>query len=176
MGKQTENASVIREAQTIIVRLSNFTDELHRIAIDGIYGEQTESQVRAFQNYIGVPETGVLDRDTFAQLVKSDHAIDLIVSESNTISPFGRRLAGKEVSPGDSFDLVEMIQLMLKTIGLTYDLPEQLKVTGHYDENTEAAIKNFQKINNLPESGSVDMITWNRLARSYNKYVDSEGD
>lgn len=176
MGEQTKNPSVIQEAQTIIVRLANFTDELHRIAIDGIYGKQTEEQVRAFQNYIGVPETGILDRDTFAQLVKSNRAIDMIVSESNTISPFGRRLAGKAVNPGDSFDLVEMIQLMLKTIGLTYDLPEQLKITGNYDADTESAVKKFQKINNLPESGSVDMITWNRLARSYNKHVDSEGD
>lgn len=53
MESKTSNQDVIREAQKIIFRLSRFTASISPVQIDGIYGPETEAQIRNFQKYIG---------------------------------------------------------------------------------------------------------------------------
>jgi metacaspase-1 len=43
----------------------------HNIAVDGKYGSGTATAVRAFQREFGLPETGVVDRDTWSALESS---------------------------------------------------------------------------------------------------------
>lgn len=51
MESKTSNEDVIREAQKIIVRLSSFTNSISPVQVDGIYGLETEAQIRNFQRY-----------------------------------------------------------------------------------------------------------------------------
>lgn len=175
MESKTSNQDVIREAQKIIFRLSRFTASISPVQIDGIYGPETEAQIRNFQKYIGLPPTGVLDQTTFESLVDANSAIDIITGSSNSISPFERNLAAWVVSKGEVHDLVTIIQIMLQTISVATDDILFVNVNGHFDENTQAAVEMIQKLNDLPQTGDVDLITWNRLSRLYNKYADSEG-
>ena len=43
----------------------------------------------------------------------------------------------------------------------------RLPVTGFYGEQTTAAVKTFQMIFGLPESGNVDFSTWYRISDIY---------
>ena len=112
---------------------------------------------------------------TFESLVDANSAIDIITGSSNSISPFERNLAARVVSKGEVHDLVTIIQIMLQTISVATDDILFVNVNGHFDENTQAAVEMIQKLNDLPQTGDVDLITWNRLSRLYNKYADSEG-
>ena len=175
MESKTSNEDVIREAQKIIVRLSSFTNSISPVQVDGIYGSETEAQIRNFQRYVGLPPTGILDQTTFESLVDANSAIDIITGVSVPISPYERNLAGRVVSKGEIHDLVTMLQIMLQTISVATDDILFVKVNGQFDDNTQAAVERIQELNGLPRTGDVDLITWNRLSRLYNKYVDSEG-
>ena len=45
-----------------------------------------------------------------------------------------------------------------------------LNPDGIFDSKTQEAVKEFQKIYGLPQTGIVDLITWNTLVNEYNKY------
>lgn len=176
MNEQTHDETVIREAQMILNRLASRIEGLMMISVDGIYGPRTAEAVRIFQNFVDMPVTGILDRETLARLYEADRALDLVNGQSGPIYPFERQLAGRTLNPGDELDLVTIIQLMLRTLGVAYEEFAALEATGVYDRVTEQAIRELQRINGLPQTGIVDIITWDRLARLYNKYVNSEGD
>ena len=164
------NAKDIKLIQTKLKRWGYYSG-----AVDGIYGSETEAQIRNFQRYVGLPPTGILDQTTFESLVDANSAIDIITGVSVPISPYERNLAGRVVSKGEIHDLVTMLQIMLQTISVATDDILFVKVNGQFDDNTQAAVERIQELNGLPRTGDVDLITWNRLSRLYNKYVDSEG-
>jgi len=64
---------------------------------------------------------------------------------------------------------VTIIQLMLKTL-TEYEYGDVV-ADGVFGDITENAIMDFQSRNGLEPTGVVDKITWNALARAYNKYV-----
>ena len=60
---------------------------------------------------------------------------------------------------------------MINALGLTYDFPH-IAPNGEYDMVTSSAVKMFQKLNRLDETGNVDGETWDRLAEEYNITVN----
>lgn len=59
-----DNNATVREIQISLV------DKKHEIAIDGIFKEETKQAVMAFQKKKKLPETGIVDIDTFLKLMK----------------------------------------------------------------------------------------------------------
>lgn len=165
--------SIIAYVQNALLELSRHTDAILRVNPDGIYGRETAESVRSFQRYYRLPVTGRVDFNTFTRLRESHDAMDESICSLAGIIPFTRSLSINCALPSDYFDLVYIIQLMLNTISILYNLTD-VDATGSYDERTIAAIRSFQLINNLPPTGVVDRSTWNRLAEAYNKLVDSE--
>lgn len=65
---------------------------------------------------------------------------------------------------GDKGLPVLVIQSILLTLSQEYpDIPE-VSITGTYDARTARAVKAFQEITGLPQTGNVDRVTWNMLA------------
>ncbi len=64
-----------------------------------------------------------------------------------------------------------MIQAVLNTISEVFINIDAVEMTGVMDEQTVDTIKKFQKAASLPETGDVNFITWNILARMYNIYI-----
>ena len=64
-----DEALYIRELQTYLRALE--TDEDFRVVPDGIFGAETEAAVRRFQNLVALEETGIVDFDTWTQMVES---------------------------------------------------------------------------------------------------------
>lgn len=73
-----------------------------------------------------------------------------------------------EIKRGGQYGLVAIIQIMLDVLRIYYDTFGAVPLGGYYDEATENAIKEFQRINGIPQTGRVDALTWNRLAEEYN--------
>lgn len=175
-NNSTSNKNVISQSQKILRSLSRKVPSIPPVTIDGIIDEETTEAIKQFQIYMALPETGILDIDTFYALTEAGKAIEMIDGISAPIFPFERRLVDKKVSVGDNFDLVMILQIMLQSISISYDTLPFLVIDGYYGENTMEAVIEFQRINSLPVTGSVDIFTWNRLARVYQKYIDSEGE
>jgi uncharacterized protein YgiM (DUF1202 family) len=66
------------------------------------------------------------------------------------------------VNPVPNADVMEL-QRLLRQAGF---LPPSFIVTGIYDQTTQNAVREFQRVNGLPVTGTVDAATWNALYRA----------
>lgn len=76
--------------------------------------------------------------------------------------------------PGDPLELgdsnldVLRTQFFLNRIRINFPaIPEIYPLDGYYGENTEAAVRAFQKVFNFPETGIIDQATWYRINYIY---------
>jgi peptidoglycan hydrolase-like protein with peptidoglycan-binding domain len=79
-----------------------------------------------------------------------------------------------ETYPGTPLQLgvnnpyVLLMQISLNTISSNYPaIPKIPNPTGTFDEPTQAAVQEFQRIFNLPVTGIIDKSTWYRIRRIY---------
>lgn len=134
----------------------------------GRYDEATKDAVRQFQRMRGYPATGVVDRRTWEEMSRlyREREADSVIEG---IRPFvGRE---RRVYPRERSDLVMILQLILNELRLRYDGFGPIPLSGIYDEMTEDAVRQFQRINLLPMDGVIDGRTWNRMARQYNEVL-----
>jgi peptidoglycan hydrolase-like protein with peptidoglycan-binding domain len=74
------------------------------------------------------------------------------------------------VEKNEESDLVRIIQILLSGIDVAYGIFAGVALSGVYDDATENAVRAFQKIHFLPQTGVVDIHTWNRIASDYNLF------
>ena len=131
----------------------------------GQYDEATREAVRRFQRMRGYPATGIADRRTWEEMSRLYREREAEVMIEG-IRPFvGRE---RRIYPRERSDLVMILQLILNELRIRYDGFGPIPLSGIYDEMTEAAVREFQRINLLPADGITDTRTWNRMARQYN--------
>ena len=78
-----------------------------------------------------------------------------------------RSYPGYELTIGSSGEKVRQLQEQLNTIANTYTNIPKVAVDGIYGEATQEAVRQFQKIFNLPQTGVVDYPTWYRISAIY---------
>lgn len=74
---------------------------------------------------------------------------------------------GYNLNIGASGGNVRMIQEQLNAISNTYTQIPKVAVQGQYNEQTADAVRAFQRIFNLPETGIVDLPTWYSISGIY---------
>ena len=74
---------------------------------------------------------------------------------------------GYELTIGSSGEKVRQLQEQLNTIANTYTSIPKVAVDGIYGESTQEAVRQFQKIFNLPQTGVVDYPTWYKISAIY---------
>ena len=67
--------------------------------------------------------------------------------------------------------MLKNFQLILRELSIIYDNIPELEISGVYNEETEAAVKEFQKLSGLSPTGKVNLQTWNRLVRDFSNYA-----
>ncbi len=169
MTRQENERNAVMSIQRYLRQLSYFDPDLTPPPIDGIYGEDTAAAVREFQRKNGLEPTGIVDRETWDRIY-FEYLLSVAEQEAPVqIGIFPRIPTDYAISPGESWFLVELLQFMLAELGRDYDEIEGLERTGVYDDDTEAAVREFQARNILPVTGTVDKQTWNAIVRQYNK-------
>ena len=63
-----DRGNKVRHLQYMLSMMSEFIDEIPELNIDGIYGPDTESAVRAAQRWFGLPVNGVADARTWDEI------------------------------------------------------------------------------------------------------------
>lgn len=104
--------------------------------IDGIFGIETENAVRKFQQDRGLLVTGLMDQETWQELVDAGYKI-------------GERMLYLKYPPFRGDD-VRILQVWLKTLGF-YPYDEN----GIFCEKTHKALVEFQKNMNIADDGIV---------------------
>lgn len=111
-------------------------------AADGVYGEETEKAVRAFQKAEELPITGFVDEKTLEALNEDIGSMPL----EGSLQQGSRGLQVKQV------------QKKLQQAGYLNDAAD-----GVYGRQTVSAVRAFQRDRSLPASGKVDEDTWSAL-------------
>ena len=77
------------------------------------------------------------------------------------------RIFETDAGPGDEGDAVLQLQLVLRGLGTVCPVGG-VPLDGRYGEETEEAVRRFQRIAGLAETGRADRRTWQSLAMAYN--------
>lgn len=128
---------------------------------DGSYGEYTEYAVQIFQDHAGLPVTGRVDDATLKALEEKGR--------------YEKVENGKEkkdivAKRGDKGEAVRNIQHLLINQGYLIDSAD-----GTYGNNTEYAVKSFQKEQGISVTGKVDGVTLAAIRENNKRFTVSAG-
>ena len=138
------------------------------LAIDGIWGEQTENAIRAFQTAFSLPVTGSADFETIEALEDAYIISRNNLNPSQSISPFPDTETVYRL--GDYSPIIIILQVMINLISVRYSNINSINTNGRFGKDTEDAIKKLQDISGLNANGEVDKATWNYIAVLYNSF------
>ena len=155
----------IRSLQTMLRVIALDQGKAPYLVPDGIYGPTTMYAITAFQRQNGIPPTGVTDKNTCDQIVPQylDAAARLGTAQPIEIimNP------GKTYSAGDSSPYLYLLQGMLAELSDDHPSIPRPSLDGVMGPQTVAAVKGFQKLSGLPETGDADKITWKNIALQF---------
>lgn len=159
----------IFDLQRFIRRIQLETDRISPVVPDGIYGPETAAAVREFQQSNGLPVTGTADFDTWT-LIYEQYAILAAGDGFPVCTQFFPPDSDVSLTPGAKGYSVYALQLLLNTLATHFSDVRHVPITGEYDEETTAAVKQAQAHFRLPQTGVTDRYTWNALASAHNVY------
>lgn len=160
----------VRTVQYYLNIIAYFNPDLNPPPLDGIYGPETTAAVKQFQQYYGLPVTGVLNTATW-------NVLNRIYSETVEFLPegysgdYGKLYPGYFLSEGMSGENVRDLQTYLALIGRNFEAIPEIPVTGYFGTQTRDAVIAFQNAFGIPANGAVGPITWNTIVQQYDFLV-----
>ncbi len=166
--KQGDTGGQVVSLQYFLALLGQFVSFLPPVTIDGIYGSGTRNAVIAFQRYKGLPQTGQVDRQTWNSLYLAYRGvIDYIANNSPSQRTPTEPYPGVVLKRGDSGPSVRTLRTYLSFISnYFFDIPK-IAVSNIFDVQTQNAVRAFQKVFALPQTGQVNETTWQAIADVY---------
>lgn len=162
----------VKTIQYYLNILAYFNPNLSALPLDGIYGPETTNAVRIFQQYYGLPVTGVMNTATW-------NVLNRIYSETVEFLPqgysgnFAKLYPGYLLTEGMSGENVRDLQTYLALIGQNYDAIPEIPVTGYFGTQTREAVTAFQDAFGLTPNGAVGAVTWNTIATQYDFLISN---
>ena len=154
--------------QYFLTLLGRFVSFLPDISIDGIYGPATANAVSAFQRYKGLPITGEIDERTWESLYSAyKGVVDYLDEENQLLNVPTQPYPGVVLKRGDVGPSVRVFKEYLAYIGRVFFEAQPVAVNNIFDLRTQNAVREFQRIFELPQTGQVDETTWNTIADVY---------
>lgn len=119
------------------------------------------------------------DGKTPYEILTNFYGSDLEIVTANRVEGIPSSYPGYTLGIGTSGEPVRTIQRFLNRISDNFPAVPKVKVDGIYGENTANAVRAFQKIFNLPISGTVNYPTWYAISDIYvgvSKIAELRGD
>lgn len=159
----------VRVLQFYLRLLNYFIPSIPYIELDGIYGEQTENAVKAFQEYVGLPADGIVGVTTWRSLINEYEKIEREVqTQYDVISTLPA--PGLSLTVGSTGDAVRRIQEFINVISRNNSSVPSVTVDGIYGQQTANAVRAIQALVDLNQTGRVDPLTWNAILEYYDIY------
>ena len=165
LRRGSQGPNVVR-IQVILNRIGKNYPAIPRISpVDGIFGEQTERAVRAFQQIFNLTPDGIVGKATWYQLVRIYVGVTRLAeldSQGQTFYAVNWQ-APANLSSGSSGQKVRQLQYMLSVAAQYIPSVPEVAVDGIFGAQTRAAVIAFQRWAGLTEDGIVGPTTWNTL-------------
>lgn len=146
--------AAIKEVQKFLYVISDrVNNEVPRVAIDGIYGDETRNAVLIFQRLYDLEGDGTVDRITFDKMyilykeaINDDLSSDYIITEN-----------GFPVKVGDQNNDVIYIHLLINELKKTYtDIQGVDTKSNYFSDVTKKAVEDLEQIFRIDGNGEVD--------------------
>ena len=159
------------QMQVMLNRIGQNYPAIPRInPVDGIFGQQTENAVRAFQRIFNLTEDGIVGKSSWYQMVR----LYVGVTRLAELESEGQRFSGiswqapANLQSGSSGQSVRQLQYMLNVVSEFVSSIPTVAEDGIFGVATQAAVRAFQRFAGLTVDGIVGPATWNAL---YNRVV-----
>lgn len=101
------------------------------------------------------------------EIIRYYYGSDMYINTATAVSGVPSSWPGYNLNIGASGDKVLQIQQQLNRIAQNYPAIPKITADGIYGNNTANAVRTFQRIFNLPQSGIVDYPTWYKISEIY---------
>ncbi len=157
----------VRFAQYYLNVIAYFNPEIPSVISNGVFNQAMEDQVKAFERFYGLNPDGVIDFRTWLLMQQ-------VYNNIRQLQPPGYAgstavlYPGYNLTPGMKNDDVKLLQTYLDVIGQNISSLPRVPITGYFGEETENAVRAFQRLYGIPESGIVGAPTWDAISKEYN--------
>ena len=158
----------IRQIQRALRIFHKNGEDIPIVYEDGVFGEETEKGIIAFQAQNGLSPTGIVDYDTWVLLMEKANEYIRKNTEPFPIFPY---VSDEESSvlPEEEGKAMWFLQAMLIAIAERYSGIDGVVLNGINDEATRNAIKYIHKCEADEKcDGALTRKTWNSVARLFN--------
>ncbi len=100
-------------------------------------------------------------------ILRNYYGDNIYINEADQISGIPSSWPGSNLTIGSNGDKVRQLQEQLDRIAQVYTTIPSITADGIYGERTQEAVRAFQDIFNLPETGVVDFATWYKISQIY---------
>ncbi len=155
--KEGDTGDGVRIIQYWLGWASAFYQTVPYVVIDGVFGQSTENSVIQFQKQVGLPQTGMVDFETWDELYRvyigilEDEQIFLDADVNERFIP---------MKLGDSNENVRNLQQKMNELKNFYPEIPSVTETGTFGQRTRMGIQAIQRRAGLPVTGAVDYNTW----------------
>lgn len=101
------------------------------------------------------------------EILRDFYGSDLYINTAEMISGIPASFPGTNLSVGSSGDKVRQMQTQLNAIAAVYSAIPQISPDGIYGPATARAVRTFQSVFGLPQTGVADFATWYKISHIY---------
>jgi len=159
----------IRQIQTMLREISFFDESIERVIPDGIYGDDTRKSVMSFQRSNNLYETGVVDNDTWDQIILVYEKVKRENKNQIPVQVIDELAIPIEV--GDASLSLYVIQAMMHALSFELSNLDEVVITGIYDAPTQRAAEKIMIISGHEPKAELDREFINSLSELYNTYI-----
>ena len=162
----------VRHLQYMLWRLATRYPFLPKLAMDGLFGEETLEAVMLFQREMAPPVTGVVDQRTWDAIHSAWVDLERDVSPTRSLRIFPGE--GFQVSPGMSGDYMILPQTMFQILSKKLSGIVDAAPDGYHGDASVENTRWLQGLAQLEQTGVMDRKTWDMLSRLYELFVTAK--
>ncbi len=164
--------SPIHNLQVFLRAISDKYDDIPSVIPDGVYGENTETAVTAFQKRFGLNETGSTDNSTWDAIVDVYKEIEKELRDPLCVRIYPEH--GLKIDTPSYTPTVYIIQNMMYAISERFNNIPAPSLNGILDNPTAESVKAIQLASGLNPDGNINKIFWDYLAVIYETYISND--
>jgi len=136
---------------------------------DGVFGLETQNAVMTFQRIFNLPANGVVNQATWNKISSIFTAVSRIaeLNGEGIRYTIGQTPPNVTLSMGSKGQYVLEMQFLMNIIAAFHPSVPFVIKDGTFGESDRRAVTEFQREFNLPVTGNVGPITWNKLYAVY---------
>lgn len=103
----------------------------------------------------------------YIDILRTYYGSEIYLDNATEVTGIPVSFPGEILQVGSTGDPVRTIQRQLNSISNNYPAIDKIAVDGNYGQNTVEAVKKFQSIFDLPQTGYVDYKTWYEISKVF---------